>query len=496
MRRSLTVEFPASNNLEKNIDDDDVIKKLSWYNSPATTSIFHYFTLFILGILTWGLLWLTWGDNWRWDGSWFRIAAVGAVAWASGRVLHATTTLPPLLGALLTGIFARNLGILDMRDFTVIDVSLRRIYPVLILGKGSLGWDVNYMRRHWRRVAGLGAMPWTAEVLTVTVLTRFLLGFPWIWGLLLGSIYASASCPVIMPSVVRASAGASAHRNWPQLVCTAGGADTALSVGVFGLVSSFMFSDTDDDMRYVRAALTMFLGVMLGVAWGYLAGLLPHSKDRYLTEIRILFVLLSGLFGHVFTMHYGWGGTGAVAVLSCNATAATFWARTGWRLNNNPASTAYRVLWAAAEPLVFAYSGTFFVMSPATGRTLLYGLAILAACLTVRLTVAALVCWDMSLKEKIFVCCAWTPKSFVEAVLGPVAINTFLLSSSYSKQEMGYADDLLRLIIQAILITTPIGFLLTHYLGPWLLKEKKNNIDFETHRRKSSTKSQIEDVRL
>lgn len=52
-----------------------------------------------------------------------------------------------------------------------------------------------------------------------------------------------------------------------------------------------------------------------------------------------------------------------VAVLACNATAATHWARDGWVLNNNPAATAYRVLWAALEPILFSFTGTFFSVS-------------------------------------------------------------------------------------------------------------------------------------
>lgn len=77
------------------------------------------------GLNLWGLIWCAFGDNWRWDGPWFRMAAVAVGAWSSGQLLHGITTLPPLLAALLTGIFARNFNILDMRDYTEIDAFLR-----------------------------------------------------------------------------------------------------------------------------------------------------------------------------------------------------------------------------------------------------------------------------------------------------------------------------------------------------------------------------------
>ena len=46
-------------------------------------------------------------------------------------------------------------------------------------------------------------------------------------------------------------------------------------------------------------------------------------------------------------------------MLACNSTAANIWRQADWPLNQNPASTVYRVLWAAAEPVAFAYTGSF-----------------------------------------------------------------------------------------------------------------------------------------
>lgn len=59
------------------------------------------------------------------DGPWFRLITVAGTAWASGQVFHGLTGFPPLLAALLTGILARNLGYLDMREYYEIDVFLR-----------------------------------------------------------------------------------------------------------------------------------------------------------------------------------------------------------------------------------------------------------------------------------------------------------------------------------------------------------------------------------
>ncbi|KAJ8729511.1 hypothetical protein PYW08_001092 [Mythimna loreyi] len=480
MRESETPELTFTYSSEKNTIDD--VEKEKEYNAciAATGTFLHYFLLLLLGLASWGLLWCAFGDEWSWTGKWFRPAVVVAIAWTAGDVLQMTTTLPPCLAAILTGITARHIGYLDMRHYTEIDGFMRKIYPVIILGKGSLGWNLSYMKTNWKQVASLGVLPWTAEVVTLAILMNVLLEYPWLWGFLLGSIYASVSCPILMPTVVRLTAGKNLGQNWPQLICTAGGTDTALSVGVFGVIHSFIMYDGDDAYRYIRAACALLVGAAAGVMWGSLAQFLPHSRDAFLTELRVLFVVIGGLFASFLTTQFGWGGTAGIAVLACNATAARQWAKSGWRLNNNPASTAYRVMWSAVEPALFAYTGTFFVIQSDTTKVMLVGFGILSVCLAVRLIVAFVVCSKMSIRERLFVCCTWVPKSIVEAVLCPVAINALIVLGNPDDVRIKYAEYLMNLIVQAILITTPIGFLLTNHLGPILLQEKRKKCENES----------------
>lgn len=60
----------------------------------------------------------------------------------------------------------------------------------------------------------------------------------------------------------------------------------------------------------VQAGLALLAGAALGGGWGALARLVPHARDAYVTELRILFVLIGGLFANFFTSALGWGGTG------------------------------------------------------------------------------------------------------------------------------------------------------------------------------------------
>lgn len=52
-------------------------------------------------------------------------------------------------------------------------------------------------------VPKMGLIPWLVEAMVVTVLTRFLLDLPWIWGFLLGSVIAAVSPAVVVPCLFR-----------------------------------------------------------------------------------------------------------------------------------------------------------------------------------------------------------------------------------------------------------------------------------------------------
>lgn len=92
-----------------------------------------------------------------------------------------------------------------------------------------------------------------------------------------------------------------------------------LEAGKIALISLFFHMISPSQKHWVdyyslaiffQVALTLFIGVALGVSWGSLAKFIPHSQDHYVTELRVLFVLVGGLFANFFTLHFGWGGIG------------------------------------------------------------------------------------------------------------------------------------------------------------------------------------------
>lgn len=67
-----------------------------------------------------------------------------------------------------------------------LNICLRQVALAVILIKGGLGLDPAALIRLSLVVLRLGCFPGVTEALGVAVVSHFILGYPWVWGLLLG----------------------------------------------------------------------------------------------------------------------------------------------------------------------------------------------------------------------------------------------------------------------------------------------------------------------
>lgn len=79
----------------------------------------------------------------------------------------------------------------------------RKIALVIILTRAGLDLDPDALKKLRITVPKLGLIPWVVETLIVAILTKYLLGLPWIWGFLLGSVIAAVSPAVVVPCLFR-----------------------------------------------------------------------------------------------------------------------------------------------------------------------------------------------------------------------------------------------------------------------------------------------------
>lgn len=93
-------------------------------------------------------------------------------------------------GMLLTGFLLRNIPCSSLRLADDIDPSwsatLRSMALVVILLQAGLGLDAAALRRLSLVCVRLCCLPCIAEAVTAAIAAHFILGFPWLWGLMLG----------------------------------------------------------------------------------------------------------------------------------------------------------------------------------------------------------------------------------------------------------------------------------------------------------------------
>lgn len=120
-----------------------------------------------------------------------------------GGWLFGLTTMPRLIGMLLTGIIMQNIGAVNIDGIGEVTAHLRHIALVIILTRAGLEMDPEAFKKIWMTIIKLSIIPWTIEAAANSVICRFLFDMPWMWCLLFGAIIAAVSPAVVVPCLFR-----------------------------------------------------------------------------------------------------------------------------------------------------------------------------------------------------------------------------------------------------------------------------------------------------
>ncbi|XP_043494807.1 sodium/hydrogen exchanger 9B2-like [Polistes fuscatus] len=260
---------------------------------PSYRKFARILCLFLLGLLIWGVVYSIAGDDAAPGGPLFGLAAL-CIAAHFGGWLFSLTTLPALIGMLITGLVLQNADLISIDGrYSIVVSNLRKIALVIILTRAGLDLDPSALKRLKITVPKLGLIPWCVEAGVVTVLTKYLLGLPWIWGFLLGSIIAAVSPAVVVPCLFRLrEKGYGVAKGIPTLIIAVAGIDDAASVAIYGIVKSVMFSHDKLWYQILQGPIAIVGGLGFGILWGCLAKYVPEKGDTTLyhtTSIQQLF---------------------------------------------------------------------------------------------------------------------------------------------------------------------------------------------------------------
>ncbi|KAL2738723.1 sodium/hydrogen exchanger 9B2 isoform X1, partial [Vespula squamosa] len=247
---------------------------------PSYRKFARILCLFLLGLLVWGVVYSIAGKDAAPGGPLFGLATL-CIAAHFGGWLFSLTTLPALIGMLITGMILKNADLISIDDrYAVVVSNLRKIALVIILTRAGLDLDPVALKRLKITVPKLGLIPWFVEAGMIAVLTRYLIGLPWIWGLLLGSIIAAVSPAVVVPCLFRLrERGYGVAKGIPTLIIAVAGIDDAASVAIYGIVKSVMFSHDALWYQILQGPIAIVGGLGFGILWGCLAKYVPEKGD-------------------------------------------------------------------------------------------------------------------------------------------------------------------------------------------------------------------------
>ncbi|XP_072939201.1 sodium/hydrogen exchanger 9B2-like isoform X2 [Epargyreus clarus] len=427
-------------------------------------------------LLTWGILYVEIGEPISLQGELLSMTLLVIAAYLIGWIWLKITTLPALIGMLLTGIAFQNLHLVHMTDtYRKLNQDLRKVALVIILMRAGLGLDASVLKKHYAAVLQLGLIPWLVECICIAVFTHFLLSLPWIWAFLLGSMIASVSPAVVVPCLFRLrDAGYGVSKGIPTIVLAAAAIDDSISVAIFAIILNAMFSSGSPTFNIIKGPLSIVAGIVLGSSWGALVSVIPEKGDIYVVPLRFLALFLGGLFSLFISSFIGWSGAGPLAIVSSGFVAAFYWDKQGWPINRNPVSNLFRILWIFFEPILFAFTGAQITITALDPEVIKMGAICLVSCLVLRVIATYAISFGCGLnsKEKLFIGLTWMAKATVQAALGPAALD--LINSGQTagypvQDETYYSKAILAVSVLSVILSAPIGAICIALTGPRLL---------------------------
>ncbi|CAL8073950.1 unnamed protein product [Orchesella dallaii] len=394
--------------------------------------------------------------------------------------------VPPMVGMLGLGIAIGNISFLDLtqRWNPALSSPIRQIALAVILTRAGFGLDLNTLVKFKWLVLRLAFVPTVIESLSIALLTHFILGFPWIWGLLVGFVVAAVSPAVIVPRILELKAqGYGENKGVPTVILASASLDNVVAISFFGVALGFVFSSKGTWEMLLQCPLEVVSGCGFGFVWGAMNAVIFNPSGKTLdadeSVAKGIFVLGGGIISILGFKLLDFSGAGALGCIISAFVTSTIWKHRGFLEDEiNQIKWGFTFLWKFFEPLLFGVIGLQIVIADLDGKTVLLSVGCLVAGAVVRfITTYLTVCSaGLSTKEKLFIAIAWIPKATVQAAIGPIALDyvkNMQGAKGIDTQLEQLATQVLTIAVVVILLTAPIGEFAVVFSGPRLLSKDK-----------------------
>ncbi|KAG2433703.1 hypothetical protein HXX76_008072 [Chlamydomonas incerta] len=441
----------------------------------------------------------------------------GAAAWRSGD-LH----LPPLLGMLLSGLVLRNA---TPRGLVAgLPAAWSATFRALALGtiflRSGLELDLQVFRRVGPAAVRLLLLPGLAEAFTSAGVAMGLFRMPPFWALTAGFILKAVGPAVVIQTMFDLQRrGLGVDKGIPAIIVGAASFDDMVAISGYSLFSSLALAhdaaaaagqqhgpggSSSGGGAHTRGLphglVWSLLHGPIDIGLGFVAGLVGASFcaatrlwDSPNKRTCVVFATALALLFALYRFEFRGGGALAALVLGLTVNVLWengclfFWGlgrRSGLTRGPQPGYAAevearVGLFWrAVAQPLLFGIIGTLVNLRGLSPGVIPRSLAIIVIGLLVRMpmTFLAMTGARLSLRERLFVAVAWTPKATVQAALGAQPLD--MIRAAYRgvpggapAELLAVGEQILTTAVFAILLCANAGVSAIHVLAPrWLHK--------------------------
>ncbi|KAI5937853.1 Sodium/hydrogen exchanger 9B1 [Manis javanica] len=306
--------------------------------------------------------------------------------------------------------------------------------------------------------------PCLMEACATAVISHFLLNFPWQWGFLLGFVIGAVSPAVVIPSMLLLQEnGYGIEKGIPTLLIAASSLDDILAITGFNTCFSIVFSSGSILNNVLASCRDILVGILIGAVLGIFVRYFPSEDQTRLPLKRAFLVVSMGVSAVLGSHQIGLHGAGELCIL-----VLTFVAGMNWSKEKIRVQIIIKAVWDIFQPLLFGLVGSEVSVAALKSNVIGICVATISLALLVRISFTfTLMCFaGFNLKEKMFIALSWIPKATVQAVLGPLALETARISAPHLEP---YSKDVMTVAFLAILLTAPNGALIIGILGPKVL---------------------------
>ena len=369
--------------------------------------------------------------------------------------------LPPLIGMLLAGIL---LGphILNLLDSSLLGVSaeLRKLALIVILTRAGLSLELDDLKKIGRPAVLMSFLPACFEMLGTLLMSRLLLGLPWLECAVLAAVVASASPAVIVPRMIHLmETGYGTDKGIPQMVLAGDSVDDVFNIVVFSALMSLSTGQEVSVLRFTAVPLSILSGAAAGIGMGFLLTFL--FKKLHMRDSVKVVLLLSAAFlmaGLEDKLEGVFPYSGLLSVMAAGVVLLKTLPLPSKRI-----SAKFSKLWVGAELLLFALVGAGVNVSYAASAGL-KTLLLLAVIFLFRSagTLLCLAKTNLNRKERLFCTFTGLPKATVQAAIGAIPLSMGLPGGQM----------ILAVAVLSILVTAPLGAFLIDSTYKKLLTKK------------------------